>query len=166
MAPRPSSSGISRSMVTTSGSYWWTLRTASSPSRAVATTRNAASSVPPPPPRPPNTSLRTRRIRALSSTTSTLGRRSDDDGIGAYRPDLDPAVGHVEAHRAPGATADRFAHQRDPDAAQSLTRGHDVALSHLHRARREELREHAGAARELRDEAARLRPQLRQPLHQ
>src|SRR2546425_7759635 len=96
MAPRPSSSGISRSIVTASGSCWCTLRTASSPSRAVATTRNSPS-----PPVPPSTSLRTRRSSALSSTTRTLGRRSDDDGIGAHHPDLDASVGHVKPHRPP-----------------------------------------------------------------
>src|SRR5207245_6267148 len=95
MAPRPSSSGISRSIVTTSGWYWWTLRTASKPSRAVATTRNG-----PPPSSPPSTSHSTRRINALSSTTRTVGRGSEDDGIGSHDADFDLAVIEAEAHGA------------------------------------------------------------------
>src|SRR2546425_6114406 len=130
MAPRPSSSGISRSIVTASGSCWCTLRTASSPSRAVATTRNSPS-----PPAPPSTSLRTRRSSALSSTTRTLGRRSDDDGIGAYRPDLDASVGHVEPHRPPPPPPHPPARHRGPRPPPSLPRPPDVALAPLGRGR-------------------------------
>src|SRR5256712_6915234 len=164
MAPRPSSSGISRSIVTTSGSNWWTLRTASKPSRAVATTRNSPAPAMPSP--PPRTSESTRRISALSSTTRTLGRRSENDGIGAHRPDFHPAVRHEEAHGASRATAHGFAHDWDPRATQHVARGGDVALAHLHGARRHELGEHARAAYQLGDEAARLRPEGRELLHQ
>src|SRR6266516_7047695 len=162
MAPRPSSCGISRSIVTASGSCWWTLRTASKPSRAVATTRNSPAT----PAAPPSTSLNTRRISALSSTTRTLGRRSDNDGIGAHRPDLDPAVGDVKPHGAPRAAPDRLARQRDSRAAQGVARGRDVALAHLYRPRRHELREHARPACQLGDQPPRLRPELLQPLHE
>src|SRR6266581_7361199 len=148
MAPRPSSCGISRSIVTASGSCWWTLRTASKPSRAVATTRNSPAT----PAAPPSTSLNTRRISALSSTTRTLGRRSDDDGIGAHRPDLDASVGHMEPHRPPRPPAHRLARHGDPRPPQSLARRHDVALAHLDRAPRHELREHTGAPGEFGDE--------------
>src|SRR5216683_3576386 len=147
MAPRPSSSGISRSIVTTSGSNWWTLRTASKPSRAVATTRN--SPAPAIPSAPARTSLRTRRISALSSTTRTLGRRSEDDGIGTHRPDFHPAVRHEEPHRASRAAPHGFPHDGDPRAAQHLARGGDIALAHLYRARGHELGEHARPARQL-----------------
>src|SRR4029077_5195814 len=164
MAPRPSSSGISRSIVTTSGSNWWTLRTASKPSRAVATTRN--SPAPAMPSAPPNTSESTRRISALSSTTRTLGRRSENDGIGAHRPDFHPAVRHVEAHGASRAATHGFAHDRDPDAAQYLARGGDVALTHLHGARGHELGEHARPPRQLGDEATRLGAERGELLHQ
>src|SRR4029077_17067769 len=147
MAPRPSSSGISRSIVTTSGSNWWTLRTASKPSRAVATTRN--SPAPAMPSAPPSTSLSTRRSSALSSTTRTLGRRSENDGIGTHRPHFHPAVRHVEPHRASGAAAHGLPPHGDPGEAQHLARGGDVALAHLHRARGHELSEHARPARQL-----------------
>src|SRR5690348_5192713 len=152
MAPRPSSSGISRSIVTTSGSNWWTLRTASKPSRAVATTRNSPAPAMPSP--APSTSVSTRRIKALSSTTRTLGRRSDDDGISADRPDLDPPVRDMEPHGPARAPTHRLGRHRNPDAAQHGAGGRDVPLSHLHRARRHELGEHAGAAGELGDEVA------------
>src|ERR1043166_671781 len=139
MAPRPSSSGISMSIVTASGSNWCTFRTASNPSRAVPTTRNS------PPPAislPPSTSLSTRRISALSSTTRTLGRRSEDDGIGSHRADLDPAVRDIEPHGAARSAAHRLAHHRDAGAPQHVAGGDDVALAHLHGAGRHELREH------------------------
>src|SRR5688572_18486920 len=103
MAPSPSSSGISRSMVTTSGSYWWTLRTASNPSRAVATTRYAEAS----------TSVMTRRMRALSSTTSTVDGASDDCGTLAHRADLHPPVPHVEPDRTPALPTHRLGLDRD-----------------------------------------------------
>src|SRR6266853_6292164 len=164
MAPRPSSSGISRSIVTTSGSNWWTLRTASNPSRAVATTRN--SPAPAMPSAPPSTSESTRRISALSSTTRTLGRRSENDGIGAHRPDFHPAVRHVEPHRASRAATHGLAHDGDAGAAQYVAGGRDVALAHLHGARRHELGEHTRPACQLGDEATRLGAECGELLHQ
>src|SRR5438034_10897097 len=149
MAPSPSSSGISRSMVTTSGSNWWTLRTASKPSRAVAITRNGPS-----PPVPPSTSERTRRISALSSTTRTEGLPSDDFDIAAHRADFDAAVGEVEADRPALRAAHRFALERDRGEAQRVARGDDVALAHLQRTRRHQRGAHRGASRELGDEPA------------
>src|SRR5256885_8186814 len=157
MAPRPSSSGISRSRVTTSGLCWWIFRIASTPSRAVATTRNSPISASP----PPSTSTSTRRIRALSSTTRTVGRtRSDDVGIGSDGADFDVAVFDVEAHGAAAVAADRFAHDRDFGGAQGAARRHDVALTHLDRAGTRELAEHTGPARELGDEPARIGTEL------
>src|SRR5690348_1766112 len=164
MAPRPSSSGISRSMVTTSGSKEWTLRTASKPSRAVATTWN--SPAPAMPSAAPSTSLSTRRMSALSSTTRTLGRRSDDEDMRPDRTDLRPAVRHPEPHRAPRRAAHGLGHDGNPGPAQHVARRDDVALPHLHRPRRHELREHARAARELREQTARLAAERREPLHQ
>src|SRR5256712_2753085 len=143
-------------IVTTSGSNWCTLRTASNPSRAVAITSN-----------PRSTSLSTRRIRALSSTTRTRGvepRRSDDDGIAPHGPDLDVAVDYVEADGAARAAAHGLARQRDGGGAQGVARGDDVALAHLHAARRHQLGEHARPARELRDEAPGVGPERPQPL--
>src|SRR5260370_10179262 len=163
MAPKPSSWGISRSMVTASGSYWCTLRRASRPSRAVATTRNSPA---PPAPPSPSTSLSTRRIRALSSTTSTLGRRSDEDGISAHRSDFGPPVGDVEAYRASRPAADGGAFNGDTGVAQGVAHGQDVAFPHLHGAGGHELREHTGAARELGDEAARVGAELGESRHE
>src|SRR6266849_278695 len=159
MAPRPSSSGISRSMVTTSGWYWWTLRTASKPSRAVATTRNGPS-----PSAPASTSRSTRRISALSSTTRTVGRRSEDDGIGAHEADLDLAVVEAEAHRAAAVPPHRLRDDRDRSDAQRTARGDHVALPHLDGARRHQRSEHAGAARQLGDEASRIGSQRAEPI--
>src|SRR5712691_3058753 len=152
MAPRPSSSGISRSIVTTSGSNWWTLRTASNPSRALATTRNGPS-----PPVPPSTSARTRRISALSSTTRTVGLPSDDFDFTAHRADLDAAVDEVEADRPTLTAADRFALDRDRRHAQGVARRDDIALAHLQGARGHQGGEHRGAAGELGVEAAAIR---------
>src|SRR2546428_13107607 len=89
-----------------SGSCWCPLRTAWKPWRAGATIRNS------PVASLPSTSHSTRRISALSSTTSTLGRRSDDDGIGPHRADLDAPVGHVEPDRAALVAADGLARDR------------------------------------------------------
>src|SRR6266851_3228362 len=141
MAPRPSSSGISRSMVTTSGRYWWTLRTASKPSRAVATTRNG-----PPPSSPPSTSHSTRRISALSSTTKTVGRGSEDDDIGSHDADFDLAVVEVEAHGAAAVPPYRLRDDGDGGGAQCAAGGDDVALPHLDGAWGHQRGEHAGAA--------------------
>src|SRR3989442_12817438 len=80
-----------------------------------------------------------RSIRALSSTTRTRGadpRRSDDDGIAPHGPDLDVAVGHVEADGAARTAAHGLARQGDGRGAQGVARGDDVALPHLHTARR------------------------------
>src|SRR5258705_10358216 len=155
IAPRPSSSGISRSSVTTSGSYWWTLRTASTPSRAVATTRNGPDSASP----PPSTSTSTRRIRALSSATRMVGRASDDFCIRSHRPDLHPAVLHVEPDAAAALAPHGLSDDRDGRSAQGVPGRHDLALPHLDRARGHELAEHAGAPGELGDQPPRLRSQ-------
>src|ERR1700694_3535299 len=112
---------------------------ASTPSRAVATTRTSPVSASP----PPSTSTSTRRISALSSATSTVGRRSDDVLIGSHRADLDPAVLHVKAHGAAALTAHRLAQDGDFGGAQGDARRHDVALADLNRAGRHQLAEHA-----------------------
>src|SRR5437762_5514417 len=156
MAPSPSSRGISGSSVTTSGLCWCTLLIASRPSRAVATTRNSA----------PRTSTSTRRISALSSATTTLGRpdASDDVGIDSHRPDLYPAVCHVKPHAAATVAAHRLTNDRDGRGAERGARGQDVALAHLDGAGRDELAEHAGAAGQLCHEPPRVRPERLEPL--
>src|SRR5512146_217201 len=137
MAPSPSSSGISRSIVTMSGTYLWSFRSASCPSRAVATTRNS--------PEASMISVSTRRKRALSSTTRTDGSSERSVTID-QRPDRDRPVGHPEAHRAAGGAAGGLGHDRDAEGRQRLPAGDDVALAHLHGAHRRQVGEHAGAA--------------------
>src|SRR5256714_14957692 len=119
------------------------------PSRAVATTRNSPSSASP----PPSTSTRTRRINALSSATRTVGRLSDDGDIGSDRADFHAAVLEMKAHATPAVSTDGLARDGDRGGPQRAATGEDVALAHLNRARRDELAEHAGASRELGDEA-------------
>src|SRR5438105_10485390 len=152
MAPRPSSSGISRSRVTTSGAYWWTFRIASTPSRAVATTLNS----------PPSTSTNTRRIRALSSATTTVGMalRSDDVGIRSHGSDLDASVLHMKTHRSAALAAHRLAENGNLRRAQRVSRRQHIAFPHLNRSRRNQLAEHAGATRELGDQPAWIGAQL------
>src|SRR2546430_7982481 len=73
---------------------------------------------------PPSTSESTRRISALSSTTRTLGRRSEKDGIGAHRPDFHPAVRHVEPHRASRAATHGLAHDGEDRKSTRLNSSH------------------------------------------
>src|SRR2546427_2495943 len=161
MAPSPSSSGISRSIVTRSGCSWCTLRNASKPSRAVATTRNGPS-----PREPPSTSVSTRRIKALSSTTSTVAWRSEDDVVPPHDAGFDATIVRREADGAAPLSAHGLAHHGNPDLAQRCPGSDDVALPHLHRSGRHELREHAGAARQLGDQPVAGGAQLQQALDQ
>src|SRR5438552_14555810 len=85
---------------------------------------------------PPRTSVRMRRIRALSSTTRTVGFPSDDFDITPHRPDFDMPVRQVETHRPALLAADGLLLDRDRGDAQRVARGHDVALPHLQRAGR------------------------------
>src|SRR5215210_6280008 len=134
MAPRPSSSGISRSMRTRSGSWSWTFCTASIPFRAVPTTRNSRLAS--------TTSLSSRRKKGLSSTTRTV-RGSEGLGTMRHRRYLDPSVRHPEPHGPAEVAPGGLAHDRDPLVVQRLARGHDVALAHLNRAGGAEPGEHA-----------------------
>ena len=136
MAPRPSSSGISRSMVTMSGWYRCTLRSASSPFRAVATTWNSSESE--------MIFERNCRKKALSSTTRTDGVSEVGD-IVTHRPDLDLSLADHKPDRAPKVTTDRFAADRDSLGAQDRPRGGEVPLTHRHGASLEQGGEHAGA---------------------
>src|SRR6185503_4676247 len=104
-------------------------------------------------------------MRALSSTTRTLGR-SDDMQVRAHGADLDAAVAHVEADAASPLAAHRLAQNRDARGAEHAARREHVALAHLNRAGRDELAEHRRAARELGDETPRVGAQPRQALDQ
>src|SRR5256885_889676 len=130
------------------------------PSRAVATTRNSPSSASP----PPSPSTRTRRINALSSATTTVGRLSDDGDIGSDRADFHAAVLEMKAHAPPAVSADGLARDRDRGGPQRAATGEDVALATLNHSQRDELAEHAGASRELGDEAPGIRAERLQSL--
>src|SRR3954447_6379599 len=100
-------------MVTRSGSSWCTLRSASLPSRAVPTTRNSSVEE--------RMSLITRRMKALSSTTSTVcGRPRSPRALGGgggleddihlpHRRYHGAPLAHAEAHRAPVVAPHRLA---------------------------------------------------------
>src|SRR6478609_2727254 len=137
MAPRPSSSGISRSMSTRSGAWSCTFFKASMPFRAVATTSN--SSV------PSTTSLRRRRKKGLSSTTRTV-RRSEGMDTMRHRADFEEPIGHGEPDGAAVVAAHRFPRERDAMLVEGLPGGNHVAVAHLDGAGRGEGGEHAGAA--------------------
>src|SRR6185436_5289675 len=98
-------------MVTRSGSSWCTFFTASFPSRAVPTTRNSSVLE--------RMSLITRRMKALSSTTSTVCGRPRSrrfPGDGGLEDDIHlphgrhhrAPLGHAEAHRAPEVAPHRL----------------------------------------------------------
>src|SRR4051794_6459752 len=123
-------------MVTRSGSSWCTFFSASLPSRAVPTTRNSSVLE--------GMSLFTRRMKALSSTTSTVcgrprSRRLEGEGgleediRLPHRRDHRAPLGHREAHRAPEVAPHRLAQDGDPRLAQRLARGAQVALAHVER---------------------------------
>src|SRR6478752_7498338 len=136
MAPSPSSSGISRSIVTRSGTSLWILRSASSPSHATPTTWNS-----------PDASMisdRMRRKSALSSTTRTVGR-SDRFFTGAEGADHQEAIHRLHPDGAADNPSRRLRLDRDPVVLQHLAGGDDIPLSHLHRPRRGEVAEHRRA---------------------
>src|SRR5215207_6547263 len=145
MAPRPSSSGISRSMSTMSGSWSCTFCRASIPFRAVPTTRNSRL--------PSTTSLSSRRKKGLSSTTRTV-RDSEDLDAMRHRRDLESAVRHPEPHGPAEVASGGLADDGHAVLVERLARGHDVALAHLDGAGRPEPAEHAGAADEPRRDPA------------
>src|SRR5688572_20950501 len=148
----PSSAGIAMSSVTTSGSSAWICRSASWPSRAVPTTRNSSHDV-----MSSETSL---RMKALSSTTSTV-RCLEDTLPHLERADGDAAVGQIEVDAASVVAAGVVGEDGDVGRLEHPSRRLDVALAHVHSARRKERREHAGAADDLR---RRLSP-CAHPLH-
>jgi hypothetical protein len=75
-----------------------------------------------------------------------------------HRGDLEPAIGHEQADRAPEVAADCFRDERNPVRAQRLPGRHDIPLAHLNRARRGEIGEHAGAAGDARGDPLRAGP--------
>src|SRR5580698_6767867 len=160
------------SSVTMSGSSAWICRSASSPSRAVPTTRNSSEAV-------ATTSLMTRRMNALSSTTSTVRTRGRGatavmgaTGVGLEdmlpaieRSHHQSAVPHMQEYATPvipagilGRNANSRRHQRAPDRVH-------VSLAHVDAARWQQRPEHARATRQLRGERP-GRPELPHLLEQ
>ena len=101
MASSPPSSGICRSIVTTSGWSACTCSSAWRPFAAVPTTRNS--------PEPATSSLTRRRKNALSSTTSTLGRSEELFTLPDH-PHGDPSLPDPEPDRAALGPANRLGH--------------------------------------------------------
>src|SRR5690242_13678181 len=157
MAPRPSSSGISRSIVTRSGTSLWIFLSASSPSLATPTTRNS--------PEASMISDSTRRKSALSSTTRTVGS-SEGTFTGRQGPDEERAVHGLQADGAPGGAAGVLGGDLDPLLLEHLARRHHVPLPHLHRPRGAQVPEHRRPAHEPRGEAGLLGPEPFHLLHQ
>src|SRR6185437_11743659 len=140
----PSSTGISISSVTISGSNACTWRRASSPSRAVPTTRNSSDA-------PAMRSVMTLRMKALSSTTSTVRTRGclEDTVAVGQRSDDHVSVGHVQEHAPPIPAANVLGHDRHSGLDQRAPRRLDVALAHVDAADGKERAKHAGPAGQL-----------------
>src|SRR5215218_1400349 len=148
MAPRPSSSGISISISTTSGAKARTFLSASMPSRAVATTRNS--------PDPSTTSVSRRRKNGLSSTTSTLRGSKVLDAM-RHRAHLYATIADSQPDRTSEVSSYCFPHKGYTVGIQHLASSNQVTLSHLNRAGWRKCGKHAGAAREAGGDSLRLR---------
>src|SRR6187551_2060973 len=130
-----------------SGASAWIWRSASCPLRAVPTTRNS--------PDPSMISPMTRRMKALSSTTSTVGGPLEDTISLLERPHLDAAVAQVEVHAATVVESRVFGDERNLRGGEGLARRDDVALPNVDAGAVDELPEHAGAAGDLGGDACR-----------
>src|SRR5215204_304753 len=132
-----------------SGVSAWIWRRASCPLRAVPTTRNS--------PDPSMISPMTRRMNALSSTTSTVAGPLEDTISLLERPHLDAAVAQVEIHAAAVVESRILRDDRNLRGGERLPRGDDVALADVDPGAVDELAEHARAARDLGADACRRR---------
>src|SRR4051812_765956 len=131
-----------------SGASAWICRSASCPLRAVPTTRNS--------PEPSTISPIRRRMKALSSTTSTVGTVLDDTISLLQRPHLDPSVVEVEVDAASIVEPRVLGDERDARHGERLLRRGHIALAHVDPRAGDELAEHAGAADDLRADPPRL----------
>src|SRR4051812_36758844 len=130
-----------------SGASAWICRSASCPLRAVPTTRNS-----------PDRSMispMTRRMKALSSTTSTVAGPLEDTVALLERPHLDAAVAQVEIHAASVIETRVLGHEGNSRRREGFPRRDDVALSNVDPGAVHELAEHAGATGDLRADARR-----------
>src|SRR5918911_1325276 len=115
----PSSTGISMSSVTMSGSRACTFFRASSPLRAAPTTRNS--------PDASITSATSFRMKALSSTTSTVRAAPLEDDIALHHGFHDHlARGYVEVHAPPVRAAHVLGEDGDARAGERGAGGHQV----------------------------------------
>src|SRR5215208_839180 len=125
-----------------SGVSAWICRSASWPLRAVPTTRKSGE--------PSMISPMTRRMKALSSTTSTVARPLEDTISLLERPHLDAAVAQMEIHAAAIVEPRVFGDDRDLRDRQRLARRDDVPFADVDARAVHELPEHARAPRDLR----------------
>src|SRR5262245_26740754 len=88
----------------------------------------------------------TRRMNALSSTTSTLAEPSEKGWLTTHHAHGYRAPRHVEPDRPAALAAHRFAHNRDARSAERNPAGDDVPLAHSHGAGRDQRREHRGTS--------------------
>src|SRR5688572_1573654 len=130
-----------------SGASAWIWRSASCPLRAVPTTRNS-----------PDRSMispMTRRMKALSSTTSTVGGPLEDTVSLLERPHLDAAVAQVEVHAAAVVEPRVLGDELDLRDGERFARRDDVALPDVDAGAVDELAEHARTAGDLGADARR-----------
>src|SRR5215218_2877515 len=97
----------------------------------------------------------TRRMKALSSTTSTVAGPLEDTVSLLERPHLDAAVAQVEVH-APAVVESRvLGDERDLRDGEGFARRDDVALTDVDSRAVDELTEHARATSNLGADARR-----------
>src|SRR5215213_10625533 len=92
----------------------------------------------------------TRRMKALSSTTSTVDRPLEDTISLLERPHLDAAVAQVEIHAPAVVQSCVFGDDRDLRRSERLASRGDVALADVDAGAVHELAEHARTAGDLR----------------
>src|SRR5829696_1435181 len=124
-----------------SGVSAWICRSASWPFRAVPTTRKSGD--------PSMISPMTRRMKALSSTTSTVARLLEDTISLLERPHLEAAIAQVEIYAPAVVEARVLGDDRDVRRGERLASGGDVALADVDAGAVHELPEHARATGDL-----------------
>src|SRR3954470_5655689 len=120
-------------------SFWM----ASCPLRAVPTTLKSGD--------PSMISPMTRRMNALSSTTSTVAGLEDTISL-LEGPDLQPPVGEMEVDTAPVVEPRVLGHEPDARLLERFLRRQDVALADVDAGAVHELPEHARPAGDLGDD--------------
>src|SRR5215207_3900965 len=124
-----------------SGESAWICRSASWPFRAVPTTRKSGD--------PSMISPMTRRMKALSSTTSTDARLLEDTISLLQRPHLEAAIAQVEIHASTVVEPRVLGDDRDLRRAERFAGSGDVALADVDAGAVHQLPKHARAAGDL-----------------